>query len=176
MQDVVQALPSARLTLAGFHDDRVYEDELRQLAERLGLKAAIGFRFGISEDEKRALLDSALALVLPSTVEGFGIVVLEANSRRVPVIASTGVPRGAVEDDRNGLRYQFADIPALSRAMIRIASDDALRTRLADQSHTFAQEFEFTKVCREYELVLLEAVARRRLHVARIGDSSGLED
>jgi D-inositol-3-phosphate glycosyltransferase len=161
MPEVLSRLPRARLILAGFHDDRSYEDELRRLADRLGLGDAVNFRFGITDAEKRALLDSSWALVLPSSVEGFGIVVLEANARRVPVVASSGVPLGAVEDGRNGLRYPFGDVRALAQTIIRITTDDRLHEQLARQSLAFARQFEFRTICREYERVLLEAVSAR---------------
>jgi glycosyltransferase involved in cell wall biosynthesis len=160
MGTVVKNIPGARLILAGYHDDRGYEEELVKLVERLDLNSAIEFRFGISADEKFTLLDSARALVLPSTVEGFGIVVLEANARRVPVIASSGVPTGAVENGRNGLRYPFGDIDALAEAMTLIATNDDLHRNLADQSLAFARQFEWRTVCRQYEAVLFEATDR----------------
>jgi glycosyltransferase involved in cell wall biosynthesis len=159
MPQVIKAVPGARLILAGFHDDRSYERELNDLVGRLGLQEAVSFRFGISEAEKRALLDASRALVLPSSVEGFGIVVLEANARQVPVIASTGVPVSAVEDGRNGLRYPFGDVRALAAAIIRAASDDDLLARLTSQSLMFAREHEFRSVCVLYERVLLETVS-----------------
>jgi len=155
MQEVVRNVPKARLTLAGYHDDRTYEASLQDLVHHLGLRGSVSFRFGITEVEKRLLLDSARAIVLPSSVEGFGIVVLEANARQVPVIASTGVPAGAVADGRNGLKYKFGDIPALARAIIRIASDPDFHMQLAASSLEFARRFEFRKVCGQYEEIIL---------------------
>jgi glycosyltransferase involved in cell wall biosynthesis len=162
MREVLIHEPTARLTLAGYHDDLSYEADLRSLVERLGLEAAVNFRFGITSDEKRALLDSARALVLPSSVEGFGIVVLEANARQVPVVASSGVPTGAVAHERNGLRYPFGDIQALASAMLRIISDPDFHAELAARSFAFARLFEFRRVCGQYEAVLYEATRSRR--------------
>jgi glycosyltransferase involved in cell wall biosynthesis len=154
---VVKSVPSARLILAGFHDDRPYEAELVRLAGQLGLTQAVEFRFNITEEEKRSLLDGCIAMVLPSTVEGFGIVVLEANARGIPVIASSGVPRGSVDDERNGLRYQFGDVAALAEKMHTIASNESLRLRLSANSRRFAGQFLWRDVCRLYEEVLMEA-------------------
>jgi glycosyltransferase involved in cell wall biosynthesis len=160
MKEVVRAVPKARLVLAGFHDDRDYEAELRGLSTELGLQHAVEFQFEIPSDQKRALLDSCRALVMTSAVEGFGIVVLEANGRGVPVIASTGVPEGAVQDGVNGLRYRFGDVAALAQEMIRVCSDDGLHTTLSEASLVFARQFGWRKICGEYEDVLFEAVAR----------------
>lgn len=162
MPHVIQAVPNAQLILAGFHDDRLYESELTRLVHDLGLDKAIEFRFNLSEEQKRSLLDSAWALLVPSSVEGFGIVVLEANARGVPVIASTGVPVGAVRDGVNGLRYPFGDLDTLARHMTQVVRDASLRTELSGSSHLFAQQFRFEDVCRQYEEVLIEAVMAGR--------------
>jgi glycosyltransferase involved in cell wall biosynthesis len=173
MTEVVRSEPTARLILAGHHDDLGYEAELSRLVGQLGLGASVEFRFEITDEEKKALLDTSRCLVLPSTVEGFGIVVLEANARRAPVIASSGVPLGAVADGRNGLRYQFGNIQALAQAMIRIVSDDNLYAELADRSISFAQLFEFRSVCSQYERVLLDTVAGRPSRARRLPASGG---
>src|SRR5207245_1498275 len=85
MSEVVRAVPTARLVLAGYHDDVGYEAELQKLVDQLGLAGSVEFRFEVSDEQKKALLDTSRCLVLPSAVEGFGIVVLEANARGVPV-------------------------------------------------------------------------------------------
>ncbi|MFQ5875324.1 MAG: glycosyltransferase family 4 protein, partial [Dehalococcoidia bacterium] len=91
MQEVVTQVPGAKLVLAGRHDDRKYEAGLKRLVEALRLTDHVEFRFNISEEHKRAILKTSRALVLPSSVEGFGIVVVEANACGVPVVASDGV-------------------------------------------------------------------------------------
>ena len=173
MAAVIRAVPAARLILAGHHDDLGYEAELRRLVAQLDLGRSVEFRFEITDEEKKSLLDACRCLVLPSTVEGFGIVVLEANARRVPVVASSGVPIGAVADGRNGIRYEFGNIGALAQAMIELVSNDVLYGDLAMRSLSFAQQFEFRKVCGEYERVLQEAVAAHTSKTAGLPDPGG---
>jgi glycosyltransferase involved in cell wall biosynthesis len=163
MAEVLRTVPTARLILAGYHDDLGYEAELRQLVDQLGLGSSIEFQFEITDEQKKSLLDSSRCLLLPSTVEGFGIVVLEANARAVPVIASSGVPVGAVEDGRNGLRYAFGDIQELAKAILRISTDDETYTLLSANSLEFARRFSWRRVCAQYEAVINEVVARRSL-------------
>ena len=128
---VVRQVKAARLVIAGRRDDLGYEKELRNLVGRLGLEASVDFRFDLSEEAKRSLIGESRIVVLPSAVEGFGIVVLEANALGVPVVASTGVPEGAVRDGVNGLRYPFGDIPALADRIVQLLQDDALYSRLS---------------------------------------------
>ena len=124
------------------------------------------FRLNISEQEKRELLDSVQVLVLPSAVEGFGIVVLEANACGVPVVASSGVPEGAVKDRFNGLRYQFGDVHALSERLIQVLTDDSLRTQLGANGRAFAKRFAWSEIGAQFERVVQSASRDRSTALA----------
>jgi glycosyltransferase involved in cell wall biosynthesis len=164
MLEVVREVPKARLILAGRHDDLKYEARLQAMVRDLGLATTVEFRFNIAEREKRELLRRARSLVLPSAVEGFGIVVLEANALGVPVIASDGVPESVVQDGGNGLRYAFGDIHALARAMTRVLSQQSHYLDLSRNSVRFAAGFEWREVCARYEKVLEHAASAALIH------------
>jgi glycosyltransferase involved in cell wall biosynthesis len=161
MEKVVRLVPRARLILAGRHDDHRYEDSLQRLVDKLDLRNNIEFAFDISEEEKRALLQGSRVMALPSSVEGFGIVVLEGNACGVPVIASSGVPEGAVRDGQNGLRYPFGDVEKLGEYLVNLCLDDLLYKRLSSSSLEFARGFAWQAVGSQYEQVLQLAVAER---------------
>lgn len=161
MVGVVKQVPDAKLVLAIRRDDLKYEAELVELARSLHLEDNVAFRFDITEAAKRDLLDASRVLVVTSVVEGFGIVVLEANARGVPVVASTGVPEGAVRDGGNGLRYEFGNIGELSTALTRVLTDDQLYRRLRENSLAFAKQFGWRSVASRFEAVLLKAVSDR---------------
>ena len=156
MSAVVREVKAARLVVAGRRDDVVYEQELRVLVERLGLQSHVDFRFNLTEDEKRTLINDARIVVLPSAVEGFGIVVLEANACGVPVIASSGVPEGAVKDGLNGLRYPFGDIQMLGAKIVQLLQDEVLYSRLSQNAIRNAERFRWSQVGAEFERVVLQ--------------------
>jgi glycosyltransferase involved in cell wall biosynthesis len=160
LREVVRRFPDARLILAGRHDDRNYERSIEMLVRRLGLEASVEFRFNISEAEKRTLLDTSRLLVLPSSVEGFGVVVLEANACGVPVLASSGVPEGAVKQGYNGLRYEFGDVEALAEAIVRVLTDDQLHDLLSRNAIDFARNFGWRGVGAQFERVVQRAADR----------------
>ena len=160
MKQVVTQIPQAQLILAGRHDDRKYEQELGKLVEELHLKESVEFLFDITEEEKRKMLRSCRVCVLPSSVEGFGVVVLEANACGTPVVASSGVPEGAVRHNSNGLRYPFGDISSLADSVIQVLTDDELYTRLSANSMKFVKDFAWWKVGAQYEEVLQRALNR----------------
>lgn len=75
-----------KLVIAGSNDaDKEYVDYLHKLAE--GNKDIV-FTGAIYGDEKDAILRNAYTFCIPSTIEGLSIVLLEAMSYNLPVIAS----------------------------------------------------------------------------------------
>jgi glycosyltransferase involved in cell wall biosynthesis len=159
---VRERMPEARLTIAGRSDDLAYERQLHELVRDLRIGGSVEFRFDLSEARKRDLIRESRVLVVTSAVEGFGIVVLEANACGVPVVASSGVPEGAVRDGMNGLRYPYGDIAALSSAICKVLEDDQLHARLSQNGREFARGFAWRKIGAQYADVVEHAVALRR--------------
>jgi len=87
----------------------------------------------ISDSDKHAVLARAKFLMLPSRSDSFGIVLLEAWSHGVPVIAARagGIP-GVVDDGANGLLVPFADVDGLANAVERIITDETFARRIGD--------------------------------------------
>ncbi len=160
MQRVVREVPGARLILAGRHDDLHYEAQLQAMVKNLKLSDNVEFRFNLSEGQKRDLLRSSRVMVVPSSVEGFGVVVLEANACGVPVVASSGVPTEAVAHGMNGLRYDFGNVDALSDQLVKVLTNDHLYRQLSLGSVEFAKGFAFESVFSRYEAVIRLAVQR----------------
>ena len=150
-------VPEARVVIAGRRDDRAYERELRDLAVKLGLAEAVDFKFDLSEDEKRKVMHSARLLAVTSAVEGFGIVTLEANAFGLPVVASSGVPQGAVRNDFNGMRYPFGDVTALAGQITKLLTDPTLYDRISSQSRHNAARYAWSTVGAEFEQVVFRA-------------------
>ena len=81
------------------------------------------------------------ALVWPSTYEGFGMVVIEAMSQRLPVIATpVGCACTMVEDGVTGLVVPPRRPDLLAAAMQRLMGDIALRRRLADRAFDLVRD------------------------------------
>jgi alpha-1,3-rhamnosyl/mannosyltransferase len=82
----VRDLPDVRLVVTGRGDST---SELRDLARQLHIDDHVVFTGLVSQDELLRLLHGAVALVVPSIVEGFGLPVLEAMAAGCPVVASS---------------------------------------------------------------------------------------
>ena len=115
--------PRAHLIIAG---DGEMADELRRLASALGIADRthwLGWR-GDAAD----LMAAFDLLLVPSLWEGFGLVLLEAMARRVPVIASrVGAISEVIVHGETGILVEPRDVPALAGAMARLLDDRALR-------------------------------------------------
>lgn len=108
-----------------------YFTRLRHIIKVLGLKDRVVFHGHISEKKVLSqFYKRADVFVLPSLVEGFGIVLLDAMSFGLPIVATrVGAIPELVKDDINGLLIQPADSPALSKAIGRLLNSPTLRKK-----------------------------------------------
>lgn len=121
--------------------------------ERYG---GIGF---VSDDELARLYAGAIALVLPSHEEGFGLPALEAMAAGTPVITSHAPALLELTGDA-ALHADGRDPKALAAAMQRLAGDAALREELARKGRQRAREFTWRR-CAERTRAAYERAANR---------------
>ncbi len=121
--------------------------DYKQIAFNFGLRDKVIFTGKIDDNEKKELLKSAKIFILPSinSGEAFGIVLLEAMSSGVPVIASDlpGV-RTVVDDGENGFLVKPNDPKDLADKINILLKDDNLRENM----RSFARK----KVEKKYNL------------------------
>ena len=120
---------------------------LERLSRELGL-TDIEFR-GYVEDINGVFTAKSI-LVLPSREEGFGMVLLEAMARGVPVIAAkTGGIVEIVADGENGLLFTKEDPGSLADATARIFEDGLLKERLIKGGFETVEKFTWEKTEKE---------------------------
>lgn len=117
--------PHATLVLAGPPDPAT--DLTALLAMLTPTERARVTELGIlDDDQKAALLGRATCLVLPSTNESFGLVVLEAWMQGTPVIAmDIPVLRETNTDGVAGLLVDPADADSIAEAIAALLDDPA---------------------------------------------------
>jgi glycosyltransferase involved in cell wall biosynthesis len=124
----------ASLVLAG-------EGPQQELAARAAGQP-VRFLGRVSEDDKWQLYDSADVLLFGSTLEGFGLVVAEAQSRGVPVVAAAGTATAeALDPGASGLLV--APEPEAFAAAVRELADPQRRAAMAARAREFAQRFDW---------------------------------
>jgi glycosyltransferase involved in cell wall biosynthesis len=124
---IVPALAEARRQLPDLRGE-IYGDgperpEVLRAIVHCGLEADVVAPGFVDAAELEEALASALCLVLPSRREGYGLVVIEAAARGVPVVVVAGPDNAAVElveEGRNGVVAESADPSTLAAAILRV--------------------------------------------------------
>ncbi len=109
---------------------------LRAICRARMIDRRVTFKSRLSDDELSGEFDRSTLFVLPGAkdggVEGFGIVLIEAMSHRIPVIAGrTGAVSEVLDDGACGILVEPGDIVGLSREIYRLLDDGSLRMHLA---------------------------------------------
>jgi glycosyltransferase involved in cell wall biosynthesis len=145
----LQALPAAQRTrleywLVGGYSKENYEPRLRKAAGRSDL--VVRFFGDVPDDELDRIYDRADIFAMTSinhrhSVEGFGLVYLEAAAHGLPVVAHAvgGVPESVV-DGVTGLLVPPADQPALTAAFAQLIADPELRHRFGAAGREWAHK------------------------------------
>jgi glycosyltransferase involved in cell wall biosynthesis len=104
-----------------------------------GLVKVLGY---VDAAERLNLFRDAVAFVLPSHTEGFGMPALEALTVGVPVVVAN---RGALPEvvGRAGRLFEADDAVDLARALGDVLTDAALRKRMRDAGWAQAQRFQW---------------------------------
>lgn len=115
-----KADPEASLVVAGEGDLR---EELHAEAARLGITGQVTFTGRIDREEVLSRMQACDVFVLPSLVETFGVVVIEAMACGKPVVATIcGGPENILREE-HGRLVPPADAKALASAMSEIAEN-----------------------------------------------------
>jgi glycosyltransferase involved in cell wall biosynthesis len=135
-----------------------HERELRERARGLEVAGDVRFPAWVSEAELEGLWALAQAFVFPSLYEGFGLPVLEAMAREVPVACSNASSLPEVAGGA-ALLFDPHDERAIARALRRLLDDGALRDRLRALGRERAREFTWERTAR----LTLSSYARARV-------------
>jgi glycosyltransferase involved in cell wall biosynthesis len=106
-----------------------HEEELRTLAGELGIAELVRMPPWLSAADLEGLYRLAAGAVFPSLYEGFGLPVLEAMARGVPVACSNRSSLPEVAGDA-ALVVDPEDVEAIRSAVERLLTDAALAERL----------------------------------------------
>ncbi len=120
---IAQEEAESHLVIAG---DGELKAQLVEEAQNLGIAERVHF-LGWRADVQQVL--AALdVFLMPSLWEGFGLVLIEAMSKRIPVIGTrvSAIPE-IVQDGESGLLVAPQDRAALAGAMLALLQDRALR-------------------------------------------------
>jgi glycosyltransferase involved in cell wall biosynthesis len=130
-----------------------FSESIERRAAELGISERVRFTGYVADDDLPALLSGALAFVLPSLYEGFGMPILEAMACGAPVLASTTSSLPEVAGDA-ALLADPQDTTAIADGLARLASDAELRAELRARGLARAATFTWDR-CAEQTLAVL---------------------
>jgi glycosyltransferase involved in cell wall biosynthesis len=132
------------------------EESLRQEIVKLNLKDRVFLLNVIPQEKLNRLYAESYLCVLPSIEEGFGLVLVEAQLCKRPVVGTrSGGITDIIQDGKSGLLFSPQDHPGLASAMERILTDEELAFRLAEGGYRSAMaEFSSEMVLKKYSDLL----------------------
>jgi glycosyltransferase involved in cell wall biosynthesis len=128
---------------------------LREQARELGIGDRVRFLGWVDDRTIEGLYSAASLLVQPSLAEGFGLPVLEAMRRDLPVACSNASALPEVAGDAAEM-FDPRDPDAIAQAMLRLLSDPGRRQELIERGRRRARRFSWERAAE----AMLEVYAR----------------
>jgi len=132
--------------------------KLETLIQKFNLEKNIKFvGFLENHDDVYALMKSSKVFVFPSTREGFGIVVIEANACGIPVITvnhKDNAARDLIEEGKNGFVCQLNE-EEIAKRILKILENSSGR-KMKEDCKDFAKKYDWDKIVEEIEVVYLK--------------------
>lgn len=147
IKDLVDEIPDLNLYIAL----EVPENHLiKQLVKKYSLESHVNFVGFLKPDIYMALLNSVDLLAMPSRMEPFGMVYLEAMALGTPIIASN--VGGGVEIIKNGHNgiLTSPEPYEVSNAILNIYNDNKLRKRISENNLKDINNFEWKVIIDKY--------------------------
>ena len=148
------------LLLVGALDDAFLTDRapIDAAVAAAGTQDRVHWLGFVPDEELRDLLTGAVALLLPSEREGFGLPAVEAAACGTPVVATARSPLPELLQG-GGIFVEPRDEAALADAVVRMTGDPALRDRLGERARARAAELRWDTAA-EAALAVLHEAAR----------------
>ncbi|WP_051747904.1 glycosyltransferase [Nevskia soli] len=157
--------PSLHLVMAGPDQDG-WKKELEALAKRSGIAERITWTGMLHSDMKEGAMRAAEVFVLPSHSENFGVVVVEALARGIPVLITNKVNIWKeIQSDGAGLVAEDTEIGVTEMLERWLKIDVAMRVQMAQCAREcFERRFDIKKSAANLIDVIQRSIANR--HVA----------
>jgi glycogen(starch) synthase len=135
---VLARFPGARLVIAGDGSER---ERLQQQMIALGLGDSVEFIGQVAPETVAHLIDQSTLVVIPSRLEGFSLVALEAAWMGRPVVAARigGLPEVVVHE-HTGLLVESGNGEALAEAIAFLIEDPERARRMGQAARSRAEE------------------------------------
>lgn len=143
MPDILKNIPDARLAVVGAGDNL---DELKKLAEDLGIAGNVIFTGFVSMAEKVDWMRKSHIIVNPSPKEGWGLTNIEANACGTVAVASDADGlRDSVRDTETGLLFPYGDHKVLAEKVTGLLKNHERLASLTENAIKWSMDFTWDK-------------------------------
>ncbi|MFC1626995.1 glycosyltransferase family 4 protein [Patescibacteria group bacterium] len=154
IQDLItafQKIKQAQLLIIG---QGPLEKELKQLAKNLNLQNQIKFQKNLTRQQLIRTLCKSHLFCLPSTVEGFGLVTIEAMSAGLPVVV-TDIPTNQeiTKKGQGTLFFKPFDSNDLAKKILKLKNNPQLYQKKQTQAKKLASSYSWKKIYQQTKKV-----------------------
>ncbi|MCF7798244.1 MAG: glycosyltransferase family 4 protein [Lentisphaeria bacterium] len=158
MQSLIPNYPKLRLQVLGKNQNL---EKMQSLAAQLGVAEHVDFLGWVSPEKVAYYFRHAAIFVMPSLMEGFGLVFLEAMAAGVPVIGgNVGGTRELIEDGVNGVLVEPHSSTLIEKSIRILLWNTKLRTKLLNHGFRMVEKFSMqpmlTNTLHFYETVMVD--------------------
>ena len=133
-------LPEVRLRVVGAPTTELYDEAIEGLIDALDLSEVVSLTGWVDEDQLEKEYQEASVFCTLSDHEGFGVPLIEAMARGIPVVAYENTAISQTVGDA-GLLLTSKKPPVVAAALERALTDGALVKRLSDSGHRRSSAF-----------------------------------
>ncbi len=161
---IIKKYKNAKFFVVGSGESENY---LKDLVSKLNLKDNVEFYGKVTDSERVKMLGKSWISIQPSSFEGWGITVIEANACGTPVIASNvkGL-RDSVIDGETGLLVTAKNANLFAREMEELIKDEKYRKQLSEASYIWAQRFSWDDNAKKFVKVVTRDIEKIGIETA----------
>jgi len=150
MKNVIKKRPKTKLIIAGHITDLNAFKKILNLKKELRISNEVTILPDISRKKLLKLYKKASIFIMPSIIDDFGIVNLEAMAAGLPVIANdVGGISCVVKNKKTGLLVKVGNQDMLANSILFLLKNKRLREKLAKSAVEHAKQFDWNKVSKK---------------------------
>lgn len=152
---IATRVPDVSLSIVGEGSDR---NRLEAVAATEGVAPRTRFRGFIDDAERDRLLATSRVCVCPSSKEGWGLTVIEANALGTPNVAADAPGlRDSVRHGETGFLVAEGDEQAFAEHITALLCDDGLAERMSRAASSWSQRFDWDTAAAQMQAALERA-------------------